>query len=169
MTYWCAVHTHALAESKAALHLRRQGFKVFLPRYRKTRRHARRVETVPAPLFPRYLFVALDPEQTRWRPILSTVGVCGLVRFGAKPAAVPSEIVAAIRAREDEEGYVATTSVADLRAGDPVRIVAGPLSDLDALFECANDNDRVTLLLELLGRHVRVRVPALAVAKPNLA
>ena len=166
---WCAVHTHALAESKAAFHLRRQGFAVFLPRYRKRRRHARRVEMVPAPLFPRYLFVALDPEETRWRPILSTVGVCDLVRFGARPAAISSEIIAAIRAREDEEGYVATTRIADLRTGEPVRIVAGPLSDVDALFECVDDNDRVTLLLELLGRRVRVHVPAQAVAKPNLA
>jgi transcriptional antiterminator RfaH len=168
MTYWCAVHTHAQAESKAASHLRRQGFEVFLPRYRKTRRHARRVETVPAPLFPRYLFVALDPTETRWRPILSTVGVSNLVRFGTAPAAVPTEVIDGIRAREDEEGFVAVTCVADLRAGDRVRIVAGPMSDVDALFECARDNDRVTLLLELLGRRVRVRVPARAVARSDL-
>ena len=32
----------------------------YLPRYLKRRRHARRVDIVAAPLFPRYLFVAID-------------------------------------------------------------------------------------------------------------
>ena len=57
---WYVVHTHPRAEAKALLNLDRQGFSCYLPRYLKRRRHARRLETVAAPLFPRYLFVALD-------------------------------------------------------------------------------------------------------------
>ena len=169
MSMWAAVHTHALAEAKAAFHLRRQGFKVFLPRYRKRRRHARRVDTVAAPLFPRYLFVALDPKVSLWRSILSTVGVRDLVRFGSAPAAVPEHVITGLRDRADAEGFVPTTPVDDLRAGDPVRIVSGPLSDVEALFECVTDAQRVTLLLDLLGRRVRYQVPAEAIARPHLA
>ena len=36
----------------------------------------------------------------------------------------------------------------------------GALSDQIGLFECAGDDQRVFLLLDLLGRKVRVRVPA---------
>ncbi|MGD9769432.1 MAG: transcription termination/antitermination NusG family protein, partial [Pseudolabrys sp.] len=56
---WYAVQSQPNAENKAVAHLARQGFETYLPRYLKRRRHARRVETVAAPLFPRYLLVAI--------------------------------------------------------------------------------------------------------------
>jgi hypothetical protein len=46
-------HTQVHGEPKAAADLSRQGFKVYLPGYLRRRRHARRVEIVPGPLFPR--------------------------------------------------------------------------------------------------------------------
>lgn len=162
MTRWCAAHSHARAEDKAAFHLRRQGFSVFLPKHLKRRRHARRVEWVAAPLFPRYFFVGFDPEVTRWRAILSTVGVGDLVRFGDQPALVPSHVIDEIRAREDADGLVQTT-IDGLRPGDPVQIIAGPFADSEGLFDGANDDRRVTVLLSLMGRQVKVRVPVDAV------
>ena len=64
---WYVVQTQAHAETKACWHLARQGFETYLPRYLKRRRHARRVEMVQAPLFPRYLFVVIDIATQRWR------------------------------------------------------------------------------------------------------
>jgi hypothetical protein len=86
---WHVVKTHPRAETKAAEHLRRQGFGTYLPRYLKHRRHARRVETVPAPLFPCYLFVAVDIAVQRWRSIQSSIGVLHLVCSGNAPAVLP--------------------------------------------------------------------------------
>ena len=57
---WHVVQTRPRSENKAALHLQRQGFEVYLPRYLKRRSHARKVDFVPAPLFPQYVFVAVD-------------------------------------------------------------------------------------------------------------
>ena len=54
---WYVAQTQANAENKAVAHLARQGFATYLPRYLKRRSHARRVDVVAAPLFPRYLFV----------------------------------------------------------------------------------------------------------------
>ena len=93
---WYVVHTRPRAEVKAALNLDRQGFTCYLPRYLKRRRHARRVETVEAALFPRYLFVALDLATLQWWPIRSTFGVADLVYNGEQPAAVPSDLIRAI-------------------------------------------------------------------------
>src|SRR5664279_3292931 len=78
---WYVAQTHVHAETKATLHLRRQGFDVYLPRYRKQRRHARRVDIVAAPLFPRYLFVSVDLATQRWRSIRSTVGITRPVSY----------------------------------------------------------------------------------------
>ena len=53
MIGWYAVYTQPHAETKAAWHLNRQGFEIYVPRYLKRRRHARKIETVAVPLFPR--------------------------------------------------------------------------------------------------------------------
>jgi transcriptional antiterminator RfaH len=159
MTAWCAVQTHVRAEDKAAFHLRRQGYTVFLPKHLKRRKHARRIDWVPAPMFPRYLFVALGPAQGWCWSIRSTFGVSNLVSFGNQPAAVPSEVISEIKARQDEKGLVKTHEGCGFKPGDRVRIINGPLSDLEGLFECPDDEDRVTILLNLLGREVKVRVP----------
>src|SRR5216684_6191974 len=106
MMRWYVAHTQPLAETKACWHLRNQGFAVYLPRYLKRRSHARRVELVPVPLFPRYLFLALDLAVARWRAIRSTVGISDLVCNGDRPAPVPPSVVEAIKAREDESGMV---------------------------------------------------------------
>ena len=40
-----------------------------------------------------------------------------------------------------------------------MRIIDGPLNDLEGLFDSSTDEERVTVLLNLLGREVTVRVP----------
>lgn len=159
MTTWCAVQTHARAEDKAAFHLRRQGYTVFLPKYLKRRKHARRIDWVSAPLFPRYLFVTLDPDAGQWWSIRSTIGVSSLIFFDNRPAQVPTEIIDGIKARQDEKGLVKTHAGSGFKSGDRVKIVDGPLMDLEGLFECPTDEERVTVLLNLMGREVKVRVP----------
>ena len=159
MTYWCAVQTHARSEDKAAFHLRRQGYTVFLPKYLKRRKHARRIDWVPSPMFPRYLFVALDPEAGQWWSIRSTIGVSNLISFDGRPASVPFEIIDEIMARQDEKGLVKTHAGCGFKKGDRVRIIDGPLNDLEGLFDGSTDEDRVTVLLNLMGREVKVRVP----------
>ncbi len=79
---WHVVQVHTHAEAKAQMHLNRQGFGTYLPRYLKRRRHARRTEIVAAPLYPSYLFVTFNPLIHRWRSIQSTVGVARLVCNG---------------------------------------------------------------------------------------
>lgn len=153
---WYVVQTHANAETKAAMHLQRQGFETYLPRYLKRRRHARRTETVAAPLFPRYLFVAFDASRQRWRSIQSTFGVTNLVCTGEDPATLPNEVVEKIRHREDEHGFIRLEMAPQFAPGDKIRVVDGVFSLCSGLFEGMTDRERVTILLELLGRKVRV-------------
>jgi transcriptional antiterminator RfaH len=94
---WYVIQTQVHAENKAAAHLIRQGYEIYLPRYMKRRRHARRVENVPAPLFPRYMFVAIDMMTQRWRSIQSTFGVTHLVCNGDEPASIADSVIAALK------------------------------------------------------------------------
>jgi transcriptional antiterminator RfaH len=155
---WYVVQTQSQREAKAAGHLRRQGFHVYAPSYLKRRRHARRVETVARPLFPGYLFVAIDICTQRWRCIHSTVGVSRLLCHGDVPAPVPHELIASIEAREDAQGHIRLQERARFAAGDKVRIADGAFAACDGLFESIVDEERVAILLDLLGRKVRLVV-----------
>jgi transcriptional antiterminator RfaH len=161
---WYVVQAQPNAELKAVAHLNRQGFATYLPRYMKRRRHARRVEHVPAPLFPRYLFVGIDLAAQRWRSIFSTVGVSRLVCNGDTPQAVPDQIVAALRGREDEAGFVRLDVRPNFRVGDKICVLDGALAGCFGLYEGMKDSERVAVLLDMLGRKVRVMVDVDSVA-----
>ena len=99
MRQWYVVHCRVNSEQRAETNLERQNYEVWLPMYHKTRRHARRVESVLRPLFPRYLFVRLDLSSQTWRPILSTYGVHTMVSGADGPLAIGGDIIEALRAR----------------------------------------------------------------------
>ena len=87
-----------------------------------------------------------------------------LVGHGNRPTSVPEAVIEEIKGREDDSGLVAMARQAIFKRGAPVRVSAGPMADLLGIFECASDEQRVFILLELLGRQVRVRIPAEMVA-----
>lgn len=158
-TRWYVVHTQPHGEAKANLHLRRQGFATYLPKYLRQRRHARRTEIVSRPLFPNYLFVAFDPLRDRWRSIHSTFGVNRLVLAGEDPLPVPDSVVSQIKDREGEDGFVVLGLPAGVSTGSEVRLVDGIFAEARGILERIADNHRVAVLLQLLGREVRVNVP----------
>ena len=161
---WYVAQTHPRAEGKAAVHLQRQGFSVYVPRYLKRRRHARRVESVPAPFFPRYLFVSVDMATQRWRSIQSTFGVSQLVCNGDVPAVVDDRIVDSLKQRENDLGFIQLDERPRFRPGDEIRVLEGAFSACLGLFEGVADRERVAILLDLLGRKVRVVLDAEMVA-----
>src|SRR5580704_14206227 len=79
---WYVVHSRPHREFYAQTQLAAQGFHSFLPRYRKTVRHARKLMTVNAPFFNRYLFVALNLGCDQWRSVNGTFGVTSLISDG---------------------------------------------------------------------------------------
>ncbi|MCO5090649.1 transcription termination/antitermination protein NusG [Bosea sp. (in: a-proteobacteria)] len=153
---WYVVQTRHLSEMRAAQELANQGFEVFLPRYLRKRRHARKVSLVAAPLFPGYLFVSFDPARQRWRSINGTYGVARVIAGEDGPVPVASGIVGALRTRADAQGYIALSQRPGFVPGEAIRIRSGSFAETLGLFEGFRDQDRVAVLLELLGGKVRV-------------
>jgi transcriptional antiterminator RfaH len=160
MSRWYVAQTQSRGEMRALVNLTRQGFSAYLPQYLKRRRHARKTDWVRAPLFPRYIFINLDPAAARWRAIGSTIGIAHLICAEDRPLAVPDGVVEDIRARETDAGVVAVDEAPPFAKDQAVRVTAGPLAELVGLFEGMTDSERVTVLFDMLGRQTRVRLPA---------
>jgi transcriptional antiterminator RfaH len=161
---WFVVQTQVNGEAKAARNLLQQGFEIYLPRYLKGRSHARKIDRIPAPLFPRYMFVQIDMATQRWRSIKSTFGVSHLLLRGDEPAFVAGDVIKLLKSEEDETGMIKMDRRARFAIGDEVHVLAGAFIHSLGLFEGFGDRNRVTILLNLLGRQVRVSLDADLVA-----
>jgi transcriptional antiterminator RfaH len=159
---WYVARTLPQRELHAARQLANQGFRIFVPRYRKNRRHARKVETVSVPLFPRYIFVVVDRTRDRWRCINGTFGVDRLLVYGGEPQPVPEGVAENLIQATDEDGNVRFDF--RLREGQTVKVTAGPFAELVGELEGLDENGRVRVLLEIMGGKVRVALPRVLVA-----
>ena len=151
---WYVAYTRPHCEGRAQIQIENQGFHTFLPRRQQTVRHARKLTSVLAPFFPRYLFVVLDLTRHRWRSISGTIGVAGLVMQGDLPHPAPRGVVEALVASSDELGRLQLRQ--QLKVGGSVRLATGPFAEQLAILDRLDDSGRVRVLLDILGRQVWV-------------
>jgi transcriptional antiterminator RfaH len=138
--------------------LRRQGYHVYLPRVQiQHRRRGRWVSAIEA-LFPRYVFIRIDPLRRSTAAVHSTRGVVGLVRFGPEPAVVPDAVMDALIQREDSASGLHLDNLSSICAGDPVKLVDGPLAGMEGIYAEEDGEMRVNVLLELLGKTNKISV-----------
>ena len=157
MWRWYVVQTKPRKESVAVENLERQGYKVYCPQIMQAKHRQQRWKKVTAPLFPRYLFVQLDIGVDDFAPIRSTIGVLGLVRFGNNPAVMPQHLIGAIQ-QQEQRIFTQAKIQPNWKPGDRVEILTGPFAGLNGIFEKADNEERVIILLEMLGRNNRIVV-----------
>jgi transcription antitermination factor NusG len=129
---------------------------VYLPRVKVKKRIV--------PLFPGYVFLRL---KDRWYPIVNSPGVARLLMSGDKPAKLDDSIIIELRRRE-RNGVVKLAQPPRLRPGQRVKVVRGSFDGQVGLYEGMRGADRERVLLELLGRQVRIELASADVAPLDL-
>jgi transcriptional antiterminator RfaH len=109
-------------------------------------------------LFPRYIFIRVDPLRRSTATVRSTRGALGLVRFGGQPAVVPDAVMEALRRREDAASGMHEDQRPLFNAGEAVKLLDGPLAGMEGVFTEQDGDKRVIILLELLGKANKVTV-----------
>lgn len=153
---WAVVKTQPHKEKLAIEHLDRQSFTTYCPMIRKSILRRRRRIEVARPLFPNYLMIQIDPAFDRWRPVLSTLGVSTMVRFGDEVALLDGRFVDSLRARE--ENGIITLPDQPFEVGQVVRVAGGPFDGTVARILSLEGCDRLVVLMDILQRSVRVKL-----------
>jgi transcriptional antiterminator RfaH len=130
-----------------------------MPLRKQTFRRSGRWDTSLRPLFPGYLFIKVPDDRRQWRSINATYGVSRLVALEAgHPTPVDPDIVTALQARVGEHGELQPT--AELEVGDHVRVLSGPLANKLAEIEVISEQNRIYVLLELMGHYTKAVLAA---------
>lgn len=153
---WYLIYAKPNQEVVAQQQLERQGYATYLPMIVNAKRRNGRRRYVTEPFFPRYLFIHLDQTSDNWAPIRSTIGVSNIVRFGMQPVSVNDDVIEFIKHRENPEGLHEVQG--GLNKGDNVRVLDGPMMGLEGVFVAKTSEQRVMLLLELMGNTTRVQI-----------
>jgi len=154
---WYAAYTRPRMESAALVNLERQGFHAYLPLFKTCRATPEGLQPAYEAMFPRYVFLQPANARQSLSAVSSTRGVSSLVRTGATPAVVAPEVLDAIRELERMRSGAALEDISPMQPGARVRMRKGALKGVEGLVVSAA-RQRVTFLLQLLGREAQVTV-----------
>ena len=160
---WYLIQCKPNAAQIAVRNLENQSFGTFLPLQEITKRKGKIFQRQIRPLFPGYLFVQVAPDEGPWRQINSTRGVVRLVRLGVEPSAVPNEIVEALVAQCDTQSIlrqISETQPSQFHAGNQAQVTQGPFSGFIATISDIDPNNRIHILIEIMGQATRVAINA---------
>ncbi|WP_417432243.1 transcription termination/antitermination protein NusG [Kiloniella sp.] len=163
--HWIVANTKANCELFAVDQVQQQGFDAYCPTFEAMVRHARKNSVRKKPLFPSYIFIRLTDFAVGWRPLMSTRGVKSLLMQNGKLSVLPEGFVSDLFDSEGR-GELLLQVQSMLSRGDKVEVTDGVFGGLSAEVVRVPEKERIWLLLDILGRSVRVSQD---VAKVRLA
>jgi len=160
MINWHLLMCKPREDARAEQHLLNQDYELFRPVLKQFAIRKGKQVAVTESLFPRYLFIRLDDALSDWGRIRSTRGVAGLVRFTELPAKVPDSLIELIKSQCTEGSVIDTTREKPFvySKGDEIEITEGSFRGIKAIIKEQIAQDRVLLLLNLLGKEQEIEV-----------
>jgi transcription elongation factor/antiterminator RfaH len=153
---WYVLHTKSRHESVVNDGLARKSVEVYLPKITVPSKRRDRKKTIRVPLFPGYVFVKTDLHP---HTHLEIVKVAGAVRFiGNKqgPLSIADETVESLKIMVESD-YAVTTGI-NLKKGDSVLVVHGPLEGVMGTFVRYGGKGRIVVNVEALNQYAGVEV-----------
>lgn len=165
---WYVVKTKSNSESTVVKSLINEGFKAYNPTYtREVPKKGYADRRMILPLFPSYVFVQFDFDNDRWYFINKLKGVLGIV--GNTESFIPpvrEGCIEELIARSDDTGNIqietAVRQLIEFKEGMTFKLKSETYGGIIGTY-CNHSEKRVTLLLTLLNRKIKVDLPIEAV------
>ena len=162
---WYILQFKPNSHHQAAKNLNRQGFETFLPLHDTTSRKLSRFINASKPLFPGYMFVRFDKAVTTWHKINNTYGVSRLITSNSILKSIPTSFVDSLMKRYDLSGKL--LPIKKLKKGDQVTVLTGPFANFIATVEKYEDDHRIWVLMDLMGRKTKIYTSSDALQPQN--
>jgi len=155
---WFILQFKTNSHHQAAKNLNQQGFKTFLPLHETNIQKTSRFTNTAKPLFPGYMFITFDKTEPGWHKINNTYGVLKLITFNSKLKSISTIFIDNFMRRYDLSGKL--QPVEKLKKGDQVKILKGPFADFIAKVETYETDQRIWILMDLMGRKAKIQTSA---------
>ena len=162
---WFILQFKPNAHHQAIKNLNRQGFETFLPFHDTTSRKLSRFINTSKPLFPGYMFIKFDRTEPKWHTINNTYGVSRLITFNSILKSIPSSFVDGLMKRYDSSGKL--LPIKKLKKGDQVTVLTGPFANFIAIVEKYEADQRIWILIDLIGRKTKIKASSIALKLLN--
>ena len=162
---WFILQFKSNSHHLAAKNLNQQGFETFLPLHDTTSRKLSRFMSTSKSLFPGYMFIKFDRAESQWHKINNTYGVSRLITFNSLLKSIPTKFVDSLMKRYDSSGKL--IPIQKLKEGDRVKILKGPFADFIASVENYESEQRIWVLMDLMGRTTKIQIPSEALNLSN--
>ena len=170
---WYVVHTYSGHENKVATalkqrveseHLEHKILDVLVPTQEKIEIRGGKKAAVKEKIFPGYILVKMNLDDSSWLAVRTTQGVTSFVGIGNKPTPIPEAEVRTI-VRFMSEG-AAPTFKDVFMVDDTVKIIDGPFSEFIGKVDSVDkEHGKVRVLVSIFGRETPVELDFLQVQK----
>ena len=155
---WFILQFKPNSHHQATKNLTQQGFEVFLPLHDTTSRKLSRFINTSKPLFPGYMFIRFNRAESKWHKINNTYGVSRLITFNSILRSIPTSFVDSLMKRYDLSGKL--LPIQKLKKGDQVTVLSGPFANFIASVEKYEADQRIWILMDLMGRKTKIQTPS---------
>ena len=162
---WFILQFKPNAHHQANKNLNQQGFETFLPLHDTTSRKLSRFIYTSKPLFPGYMFIKFDRVKAKWHKINNTYGVSRLITSNSKLKPIPTIFIDNLMMRYDLSGKL--LPVEKLKKGNQVKVLEGPFAGFIATVESYESEQRIWILMDLMGRNTKILTPSDILQAPN--
>lgn len=152
---WYVVYTRTNAEKKFAQRASDCGLRSFLPIHRVARVWSDRKKIIEAPLFKSYVFIYVDKNGLHLAKTI--LGFSHFIRFGAYPVVIPDEQIKQIE-KIVGSGHCAEILSSPLSKDDKVRIIDGPLKNMEGILMESEGRKKLAVEFSQLGQSILVAV-----------
>lgn len=158
---WYVVHTYSGYENKVKTNLEKtvenrklqdQIFDIIVPVEDDIEVKDGKKKVTQRKIFPGYVLIKMIMNDDTWYVVRNTRGVTGFVGPGSKPVPLSSEEVKALGIKETRPNI-------DLKVGDSVKVVLGPLENFIGLVQgIDHEKLKVKVIISMFGRETPVEL-----------
>lgn len=152
---WYVIQCKANQQQRAEKNLRNQSFDIFSPCIPVERIVRRKRVIREEAVFPGYIFIRLDLDNSDWRALNNTRGVGKIVSFNGCPCSTSDNLINALHHQFDTQ----EKPVALFKTGDKVQVTDGCFKNIEAIVKAVTPDERVMVLLHILHSPQTVAFP----------